>query len=404
MVLLYFALVSASLGILFSLILFYKIKRQPILSEKVKEIAKLIKEGSLTFLRKEYQIVIWFVLVIFVLLSCFINWQTAVSFLLGAFFSALAGQIGMRAATNGNSRTVMATKHSIGQGLKVAFASGSVMGFGVVSLGVLGISLLYFIFKDVQIIYGFGLGASLIALFARVGGGIYTKAADIGADLVGKVEQGIPEDDSRNPAVIADNVGDNVGDVAGMGSDLFESYVNSIISAMLLGAGAIILFGRFSIILPLALAAVGNIASLFGYLVIRLSKQKKPQAILNRGIFVSAGITLIGSGLLIYYFIEHPFKIFIALLTGLVAGVLIGLITEYYTSANYQPTKRLAKSSQTGAATNLISGLSLGMASTVLPVLIICGTIALAHYLVGLYGIALAAVGMLSTLAITLAI
>ncbi len=332
-----------------------------------------------------------------------IGWRVALAFVLGATFSGVAGNIGMRIATSANVRTAWATRRSIREGLTLAFSSGSVMGLTVVCLGLLGVSLLYLIFKEPTIIYGFGFGASSIALFARVGGGIYTKAADVGADLVGKVEKGIPEDDPRNPAVIADNVGDNVGDVAGMGADLFESYVDSIIAAMVLGVAAVTLFGTQAVTLPLGLAAAGIISSLVGNVVVRLARGGGLHAVLNRGIFTAAGFMAVASFFVVRHTMYPGSGVFFAILAGLVAGIVIGLITEYYTSAANRPAREIATASLTGAATNIISGLSLGMFSAIVPILVVCATIFLSYRFAGLYGIALSAVGMLSTLGITLA-
>ncbi|MCK5107249.1 MAG: sodium-translocating pyrophosphatase, partial [Nanoarchaeota archaeon] len=307
--------------------------------------------------------------------------------------------IGMRTATNSNARTANACKKGLNEGLKVAFASGTVMGITVTSLGLLGVLAFYLIFKDPNIIYGFGFGASSIALFARVGGGIYTKAADVGADLAGKVEKGIPEDDPRNPAVIADNVGDNVGDVAGMGADLFESYVDSIIAAMVLGVALSIGMGA---ILPLALAGIGIVASIIGTWLVKIKKKGCPSHALNKGIFGSAGIMVVLSFLFIW-FTEAQIHIFYSAMTGLAAGIIIGLVTEYYTSDKNKPTQSIARAAKTGAGTVVIKGLSVGMISTVVPILTICAAIYFANQFSGLYGIAIAAVGMLSTLGITLA-
>jgi K(+)-stimulated pyrophosphate-energized sodium pump len=402
------AIIAAALGLMTALLLAAYIFRQDAGPTKAREISAAIREGAMTFLSKEYKFLIIFVVAVTLVLALTsIGWKVAVAFVCGALLSGLAGNIGMRIATKANVRTAWAVKKDIYSGLKIAFSSGSVMGLMVVSLGLAGITILYLIFKDPQIIYGFGFGASSIALFARVGGGIYTKAADVGADLVGKVEAGIPEDDPRNPATIADNVGDNVGDVAGMGADLFESYVDSIIAAMVLGMTTVsVLSGHLIsslITLPLVLAALGILASLIGNLVIKIAKSGRPQMVLNRGIFIAAGLMAIFAFLYIRYIAHQDLSLFWAVLVGLIAGVIIGLMTEYYTSAHYQPTREVSKSSQTGSATNIISGLALGMKSTIGPVIVVCSAIYLAYYFVGLYGIAIAAVGMLSTLGITLA-
>ena len=399
-------IIISLIGLLFAFILALQIKKRKVESEEVKKISAYIREGAMAFLKKEYKILVIFIIVVGMLLFFFRGWPSAICFVLGAILSATAGNIGMRIATVSNAKTAWAAKDNLYEGLKVAFSSGSVMGLSVVSLGLLGVSTLYWIFKDPQIIYGFGFGASSIALFARVGGGIYTKAADVGADLVGKVEQGIPEDDPRNPATIADNVGDNVGDVAGMGADLFESYVDSIIAAMVLGVASVGIFGSFSVILPLVLASVGIIASLIGNVIIKLAKRGKPHNILNHGIFTAAVIMAIATlviGLNQNLFLNQGLKIFGAVVAGLIAGIIIGLITEYYTSAHYKPTREVSEASQTGAATNIISGLALGMKSTVVPILVVCAAIFLSYKFADIYGIAIAAVGMLSTLGITLA-
>lgn len=400
----YIALGSSVLGLAAAAFLAHYIKKQKIESEKARQITSAIREGALAFLKKEYQILFLFILITAAIMCVTsIGWKVAVAFVVGAFFSILSGNLGMRIATQANGRVASAVKRDLYSGLRLAFASGSVMGLTVVALGILGITLLFWWFHDPQIIYGFGFGASSVALFARVGGGIYTKAADVGADLVGKVEQGIPEDDPRNPATIADNVGDNVGDVAGMGADLFESYVDSIIAAMVLGVSVVGIFGMRALTLPLMLAVGGLLVSLIGNLVVWYSRRGHPHSVLNRGVFLSSGLMVIGSFFGIYYLMERPWHLFGAVVGGLVGGVLIGLFTQYVTSDKYKPTQRLAHSAQTGAGTNIIHGLGLGMLSTVLPVLIICAILALAYWLAGLYGIALAAVGMLSTLAITLA-
>ena len=366
---------------------------------KMEELCRVIKKGAMTFLKRVYKVLIVFVIVVAVLLWFFLGWQMAVTFIFGAFFSALAGNIGMRTATNANARTANACKKSLNDGLKVAFASGTVMGITVTALGLLGVLVFYLIFRDPNIIYGFGFGASSIALFARVGGGIYTKAADVGADLAGKVEKGIPEDDPRNPAVIADNVGDNVGDVAGMGADLFESYVDSIIAAMVLGVAFSVMMGA---VLPMVLAGIGIVSSIIGTWLVKIKKGKSPSHALNKGIFGSAAIMAVLSFLFIWIS-GVGLNIFYSTMIGLGSGIIIGLVTEYYTSAKNKPTKSIAIAAKTGAGTGVIQGLSVGMMSTIIPILTICAAIYFANYFSGLYGIAIAAVGMLSTLGITLA-
>lgn len=369
-------------------------------SEGMQKIAQYIHDGAKAFLFREYKTLAVFAVIVFAALFYFINWQTAVSFLIGALLSVLAGYVGMMIATKANVRTTQAAKKSVGGALQIAFRSGAVTGLSVVGLGLLGVTVLYLIFQRPEVIFGFSFGASSIALFARVGGGIFTKAADVGADLVGKVEAGIPEDDPRNPAVIADNVGDNVGDVAGMGADLFESYVGSIIAAIALG---LIAFGANGVLYPLSIAALGIVASLIGIVLVRAKNEKKVHSALRNGLFGASILVIIGSYFLTRYFMADlgPFY---AVLAGLVAGVLIGLLTEYYTSYDFNPVKRLANNSKTGAATIIISGLSLGMVSTALPLLVICAAIFVSYWLAGLFGIAIAAVGMLSTLGISLAV
>ncbi len=367
---------------------------------KMKEIADAIHKGALTFLITEYKILIVFIIIVALLLGFFLDYRLAISFVAGSFLSAIAGFIGMNIATKANVRTAESAKKGLKQALSVSFSAGAVMGLTVVSLGLLGISILYLVFKDPNIIYGFAFGASSIALFARVGGGIYTKAADVGADLVGKVEAGIPEDDPRNPAVIADNVGDNVGDVAGMGADLFESYVGSIIAAMAIGLS---IFGSKGLFLPIIIAASGIIASIVGTFFSKTNKEKKIHTALRRGLYVSSGIIVLAS----LYFVKtmfNSFNLFWSIISGLIAGILIGVLTEYYTSYNYKPVKSIASASQTGSATNIIYGLASGMESTVLPILVIVAAIFFSFKFGGLYGIALSAVGMLSTLGYSLAI
>ncbi len=408
MIYIYISIAVSFLALIFSAVISLQIRKHKLENKKAQEISQTIASGAKTFLNQEYKVLIIFVIVVAIALYFFLSPGTAWTFIAGAVFSALAGNIGIRIATFSNARTAEATQKSLKQGLKMAFNSGSVMGMTVVGLGLLGVSILYAIFNNPQVIYGFGFGASAIALFARVGGGIYTKAADVGADLVGKVEAGIPEDDPRNPATIADNVGDNVGDVAGMGADLFESYVDAIIAAMAIGSMGLLAGFKNLIFLPLMLAGAGVISSIIGNLFINhstSSKKKKsvaPHKILNTGIFGSTILTAILS-IFIIKFLTAGFTLFWAFLIGLASGIGIGLITELYTSDKYQPTKKTAISAQTGAATNILSGFSLGMKSTLFPVVIICAAIFLAHLFGGIYGIAIAAVGMLSTLGITLA-
>ena len=381
-------------------------------NERMKEISGYIEEGALAFLKKEYSYLSVFIIVVALTIMLFLNIKTAIAFMVGALFSIIAGYVGMRIAVKSNVRTAEAAKHGIKEALSVAFSGGTVMGLSVVGLGIIGLGFFTIIFDfKAEYITGFGLGASSIALFARVGGGIYTKAADVGADLVGKVEAGIPEDDPRNPAVIADNVGDNVGDVAGMGADLFESYVGSIISAITLGAVLVKNFGNEIVVFPLLLSALGIIASLLGILYVKAYKGDNPQKALNGGSAISGGIVLV-AGFILCNMLIGEIKIFYPVIAGLVVGLLIGKITEYYTSAEYKSVQLIANESETGPATNIIAGLSVGMKSTVAPILLIIVGIIISYFTIGgaqdtalgLYGIALAAVGMLSTTAITVAV
>ena len=398
-------IIISLIGFLFIFLSTLQIKSKEKGPSSVEKIGSAIRKGAVAFLKKEYGVLIIFVLLISLALFLSpLGAKTSFAFLLGAFFSILAGNLGMKIATLANVKTSLASQKSLSSALNIAFSSGSIMGTSVVSLGILGISLLYLIFKDPQIIYGFGFGASLVALFSRVGGGIYTKAADVGADLVGKVEKNIPEDDPRNPAVIADNVGDNVGDVAGMGADLFESYVDSIIVAMALGTMINYGIKEKMVLLPLFLSALGLIASLIGSVVVKLWSKGKPNKVLNRGVFISNGLMILMSAFFIRFWLPSQINLFWALISGLLTGIIIGIITEHYTSSRKKPTQEIAKSSITGPATNIISGLSLGMESTVGPVLIVCLSILISFKLGGLYGLSIAAVGMLSTLGITLAI
>lgn len=379
---------------------------------EMQEIAGHIEEGAMAFLKREYRYLAVFIVVVGLTIAIFIKVQTAVAFLIGAVFSILAGNVGMRVAVKANVRTAQSAKIGIKEALSVAFSGGAVMGLSVVGLGIFGLGLLTIIFDlNTEYITGFGLGASSIALFARVGGGIYTKAADVGADLVGKVEAGIPEDDPRNPAVIADNVGDNVGDVAGMGADLFESYVGSIISAITLGSLLTNVSGRYGAIYPMILSGIGIIASIIGILFVKNIKGNNPQKILNTGSTIS-GILVVIFGAIACYSMFNSLKLFIPVIAGLAVGMIIGKITEIYTSSDYKSVKLIADESETGAATNIISGLSVGMKSTVIPIILIAIGILVAYFgvegasdaKVGLYGIALSAVGMLSKTAITVAV
>jgi K(+)-stimulated pyrophosphate-energized sodium pump len=396
------AFIAGIITLLFAAYLTFRVLRKEQGNEKMISISKAVQEGASAFLKREYKFLVIFIIVVAIAIGAFVSPITAGSFVFGAVLSALAGFIGMNIATRANVRTTNAAQNSLNAALKIAFSSGAVMGLVVVSFGIIGLSALYFLIGDPNLIVGFGFGASSIALFARVGGGIYTKAADVGADLVGKVEAGIPEDDPRNPAVIADNVGDNVGDVAGMGADLFESYAGSIIAVMSLAAFAG--FGVAGILLPLLIAGAGAIASIIGTFFVNVKKEDAGALLnaLRRGIFATVVITIILSFIIINYTLNN-LGIFYATVSGLIAGVLIGLGTEYYTSYKYKPTREIAESSQTGAATTVIRGLSVGMKSTVLPVIIVCAAILVSYYFVGLYGIAIAGVGMLSTLGITLA-
>ena len=391
--LLYLVPAVGVLTLLFAAYLAVKVSRADAGNDKMKEIASAISEGAQAFLKSEYKILVIFVVVLFILIGVGIgNWVTAVCFVVGALFSTLAGYFGMNVATKANVRTANAAKESgMNKALSIAFSGGAVMGMCVAGLGALGVSLVYILTKNVDVLSGFSLGASSIALFARVGGGIYTKAADVGADLVGKVEAGIPEDDPRNPAVIADNVGDNVGDVAGMGADLFESYVGSLVSALTLGAVGAAVSG---VVFPLVIAACGLLASIIGTFF---------QKALTRGSYVSAILVIIASVVLSKVLFDG-FQAAIAVIAGLVVGVIIGSVTEYYTSSDYKPVQKIGNQSETGPATTIISGIAVGMQSTAFPLLLICAGIFVAYKADGLYGIALAAVGMLSTTGITVAV
>ena len=400
--LIYFAPVLGICALLFAFYLTKKVGKQDAGTDRMKEIAAFIHEGARAFLTAEYKILVVFVAVLFVVIGVGTrNWVTAVCFLTGSLFSTAAGYLGMSAAIRANCRTANAARtQGMKRALALAFSGGSVMGMAVVGLGLLGVGTLYIITGDVSVLSGFSLGASSIALFARVGGGIYTKAADVGADLVGKVEAGIPEDDPRNPAVIADNVGDNVGDVAGMGADLFESYVGSLISALTLG---IVFYQEAGVLFPLLLSAAGIIASMIGSALVKAIGNADPHKALKTGEYSATALVVISALVLSRTFFGNFLAAF-TVIAGLFVGVLIGAITEVYTSGDYRFVKKIAKQSETGSATTIISGLAVGMQSTAVPILLVSAGILVANRLMGLYGIALAAVGMLSTTGITVAI
>ena len=410
------ALAAGGFAVLFAAFTAFRVLGADPGNERMRVIGDAIRDGAGTFLRREYTVLAPFVIVVAVGLWALIDlWtldnavpETAIAYLAGTICSATAGFVGMNVAVRANVRTAASAMRGLNPALRVAFSSGSVMGITVVGIGLLGVTVLYVIFQDVTVIAGFGFGASSIALFARVGGGIFTKAADVGSDLVGKVEAGIPEDDPRNPGVIADNVGDNVGDVAGMGADLFESYCSSIIAAMALafaGAGAGLAWDADKAVLPLMLAGAGILAAILGTFVVQSKEDANFDQLLwalRRGIFAAA-ILLIIFALVIVLTLDLEIKWFWADITGLIAGIIIGLSTEYYTSYSYKPTQQVAETSQTGAATVMISGIATGMISTVIPLLAVGITIIVAYELAEFYGVALAGVGLLSTLGITLA-
>ncbi|KXB06196.1 potassium transporter [candidate division MSBL1 archaeon SCGC-AAA382F02] len=406
-----FVNLAGFIAIAFAILLTAWILKQPRGNKKVSELSDTIYKGAMAFLNSEYKPLSAFVAIMAVILFITpIPNKATLAFISGAFCSALAGNIGMRIATKSNSRAAVAAEKDIGKGLKIGFSSGTVMGMMVVGLALVGLTLLWNFFPDPQIIIGFGFGASSIALFARVGGGIYTKAADMGADLVGKVEEKIPEDDPRNPAVIADNVGDNVGDVAGMGADLFESYAGSIISAIALGFGGIMIASTSitqaeATLYPLLLAAFGVFASIIGTAFVRTGKNPDIGSLhnaLNKGVFSSAAIMIIFAYILTDQFLP-VIEPFYAVVSGLAAGIAIGLASEYFTENRFKPTQSIAEASQTGPATNIVRGFSVGLSSTLIPVLAVCAAIGLSYHFAGLYGIPIAAVGMLSTLGMTLA-
>ena len=399
--LMYLAPVIGVIALIFALFLSKKVSREEEGTDRMKEIASAISEGAHAFLTAEYKILVIFVIVLFVLIGLGIGLGSGVAFVFGTLCSILAGYFGMGVATKANVRTANAARTSgMNRALSIAFSGGAVMGMCVVGLGVLGVSIVYIVTKDTNILFGYSLGASSVALFSRVGGGIYTKAADVGADLVGKVEAGIPEDDPRNPAVIADNVGDNVGDVAGMGADLFESYVGAIVSAVTLG---VVAYDAEGAIFPLALSAVGIIAAIIGCFFVKGDENSNPHKALKTGTYVASAIVVILSIVMSIWFFGS-FNLAISIIAGLIVGVIIGIITERYTSSDYRSVKKIADQSETGPATTIISGLAVGMESTAAPIILISIGILVAYAFGGLYGIALAAVGMLSTTGITVAV
>ncbi len=392
---------AAALALLYAIYATGKIAKAKVENERVAELSGIIQSGAMAFLYREYKSLIIFAIIVAAVLAWQISVPSAVCFVFGAFCSALTGYIGMKIATKSNGKTSCAAMKGMNEALKVAFTGGSVMGMTVVGVGLLGIAIAFYIFGDPGIIVAFGFGASSIALFARVGGGIYTKAADVGADLVGKVEAGIPEDDPRNPAVIADNVGDNVGDIAGMGADLFESYVNSIIAAM--AVGAVVITGTAGAFYPLFLAAVGIVASILGMGFVRVKKDGDPSKALSTGLVMTGVIMIIAT-----YFLTNAvfgeLTYFWAVVSGVVSGIAIGGVTEYYTSDAFPSVKEIAEASQTGPATNILSGLGVGMKSTAIPVLLVCIAVWAGFKFGGLYGISCAAVGMLSITGMALSV
>ena len=399
---LYVALAAAVLSLLLAILFLLKNKRIPIRDSRIAEISGFIRSGAMAFLRREYCVVAMFIVVLAVIFFFLptMGWRVSASFICGAVMSLLAGFVGMRSATISNARTAQAAQESEIAALRTAFTAGSVMGLSVVGLGLFGVTVCYLVFQNTNILTGFSLGASLVALFSRVGGGIYTKAADVGADLVGKVEQGIPEDDPRNPAVIADNVGDNVGDVAGMGADLFESYVGAIVSSVILG---IVAGGQEVVSFLFLLCGCGAVAAILGILYVRLSRRTDPQRTMMGGTYISM-LLFIVAALILDHLLLGSYMHFVAVLTGIVSGIVTGLSTEWYTSSDFRAVKSIADKSRTGPATNILEGLSAGMRSTAVPIVIIVLAVVVSFIVLGILGVALSAVGMLATVAAIIAV
>jgi K(+)-stimulated pyrophosphate-energized sodium pump len=391
----------AGVALIYSIVSSAKIDAYEVGNERINELSGIIQSGAMAFLYREYKALVIFVIVVAAALGYYLGFPSAACFVAGALCSAATGFIGMKVATKANGKTAFAATKGMNAALGIAFRGGSVMGMTVVGVGILGVLGAYMIFGEAEVITAFGFGASSIALFARVGGGIYTKAADVGADLVGKVEAGIPEDDPRNPAVIADNVGDNVGDIAGMGADLFESYVNSILAAMAVG---VIVNGRPGLMYPLLLCALGIVAALLGTAFVRVGEGGNPQKALTTGLYATGGIMAIGTYFLTKWLFVGDIAFFWSVVGGVLCGVLIGKITEIYTSADYKSVKEIAEASNTGTATNILAGISVGMKSTVAPVILICVATLTGYYFGGMFGIACSAVGMLSITGMVLSV